>query len=97
MIAAVLFGMGVGLPEVGLEAAAIIFLVMPAQILRLAAKCFARGVRPRTALAYGALTMIGKWAWFHGQMKYRRDRARGERSQLIDYKRAAPQSAGAAR
>ncbi len=97
MIGSVLFGLAFGLPDVGLEAAAIIFFAMPAQILRLTAKCFARGVRPRTALAYGALTMLGKWAWFLGQMKYRSDRARGERSRLIEYKQPTPQSAGAAR
>jgi glycosyltransferase involved in cell wall biosynthesis len=97
VIVAGFIGLVVGTPQAGAIAAIIVFLALPLQILRLSIKAFARGVRPRTALAYGALTMLAKWAWFRGQLQYRRGLARGERAQLIEYKQPSPQSAGAAR
>ena len=42
----------------------------------------------RTAIAYGFLTMIGKWANVTGQRQYRRDRSAGRNTRLIDYKAA---------
>jgi glycosyltransferase involved in cell wall biosynthesis/GT2 family glycosyltransferase len=91
VIVAGIVGLIVGGLEAGEIAAMILLLAMPLQIARLSAKAFMRGVRPRTALAYGALTMVSKWAWFQGQMQYRRDRMRGVRSRSIEYKQPAPQ------
>ena len=51
-------------------------------------------IRPRvpdwkTALSYGVLTMVGKWANLYGQFQYFRDRAAGKNTRLIDYKAAS--------
>jgi cellulose synthase/poly-beta-1,6-N-acetylglucosamine synthase-like glycosyltransferase len=97
VIVAGIIGLAVEQPETGLVAAILVFLALPLQIARLSARALARGVRPRTALAYGALTMLSKWAWFQGQMQYRRDRMQGKKLRLIEYKQPAPQSVGAAR
>lgn len=86
-------GLGVGAmagAPAGTVAAAIIALALPVQILRTAL-----GVRRRTrrfsdALAYGAFTMLGKWANVIGEFRYRRDRFSGRSAQLIDYKAAKP-------
>jgi hypothetical protein len=43
----------------------------------------------RDAIAHGLLTMIGKWGHVLGQFKYRRDRAAGRNTRLIEYKSAA--------
>jgi GT2 family glycosyltransferase len=75
-------GAAFGLLGVGLA-----LLLMPLQILRLAAKVRRRVDGPRTALAYGALTMIAKWADVAGQFGYRLDRRRGRMARLIEYKR----------
>ena len=86
-------GIGVGAiagAPAGTLAAAIIALALPAQILRIAV-----GARRRTrsfidALAYSALTMLGKWANVLGEFRYRRDRIAGRNAQLIDYKAVNP-------
>lgn len=57
-----------------------------AQALRLAAKVRKRAGGTRTALAYGVLTMIGKWGELVGQVGHLYDRAAGRRSSLIEYK-----------
>ena len=67
-----------------------VFLALPLQMLKTA-----QGIRPRAAswreaLAYGALTMIGKWANVVGQQQYRRDRAAGRLARMIDYKATTP-------
>jgi glycosyltransferase involved in cell wall biosynthesis len=64
----------------------VVIAALPLQMLRVA-----RGVRRRvpdwkTALAYGFLTMIGKWANVLGQRQYRRDRSAGQNTRLIEYK-----------
>ena len=51
------------------QAAVVVALALPLQILRLSFAALRRGKSPATALAYGTLTMIGKWAWFVGQMR----------------------------
>lgn len=53
----------------------------------------ARGIRRRapdakSALAYGVLTMIGKWANWKGHKQYLRDRKEGKLTRMIDYKSA---------
>ena len=54
---------------------------------RLAWKIRERVDGPRTALAYGVLTMVGKWANLAGQVGYLLDRRRGRMARLIEYKR----------
>ncbi|MDB5302584.1 MAG: hypothetical protein JWM97_133 [Phycisphaerales bacterium] len=85
--AGVITGFAVGWKWSGV-ASGIIGLLLPLQMLRTA-----RGVRGRAnswpdALAYGFLTMIGKWANLVGQRHYRRDRAAGKHARLIEYKDA---------
>ena len=60
---------------------------MPLQIIRISARAFFRGMPPRIALAFGTMTMLSKWAWFRGQLKYYFDRSRGRGLELIEYKR----------
>ncbi|HEY1922626.1 MAG TPA: glycosyltransferase, partial [Tepidisphaeraceae bacterium] len=91
VILAGIFGLIIGGVEEGGLATIILLLALPLQIARLSAKAFIRGIPPRTALAYGTLTMISKLAWFQGQMQCRRDRMRGRKSRLIEYKQPATQ------
>ena len=60
------------------------------QMLRVAWGVRRRTPDVKTALAYGALTMIGKWANVIGQRQYRRDRAAGRNTRLIEYKSPCP-------
>jgi hypothetical protein len=53
---------------------------------RLALRARPRVPHWRTAVAYGVLTMIGKWANVAGQYQYRRDRSAGRNTRLIEYK-----------
>ncbi|WP_435022688.1 glycosyltransferase family 2 protein (plasmid) [Tundrisphaera sp. TA3] len=78
---------------VGPSAAAAVALVSsaiyPARAARLALK-----IRPRvegwyTALAYGALMIVGQFANAAGQLGYRIDRRSGRTGRLIEYKRVA--------
>jgi hypothetical protein len=62
-------------------------LLMALQIFRLAAKIRKRIDSPRTALAYGLLTMVAKWADLAGQVGYILDRRQGRMARLIEYKR----------
>jgi GT2 family glycosyltransferase len=62
-------------------------LLMALQILRLAAKIRKRVDSPRTALAYGLLTMVAKWGDLAGQIGYVLDRRQGRMARLIEYKR----------
>lgn len=69
--------------------AACLFAVLPLQMLRLSIKVCRRVPDAKTALSYGVLTMIGKWANVLGQYRYRRDRAAGRNTRLIEYKGCA--------
>ena len=60
--------------------------VLPLQMIRLAFKARRRARDAKIALAYGVLIMIGKWANVIGQRQYRRDRAAGRNTRLIEYK-----------
>jgi GT2 family glycosyltransferase len=71
----------------GLVVAGLAGLTLPLQMLRLAVKIRKRVDGPRTAPAYGVLTMVGKWANLAGQVGYLRDRRRGQMARLIEYKR----------
>jgi GT2 family glycosyltransferase len=84
-----------------LAGAGLALLVMPLQVLRLAARVRRRVDGPRTALAFGALTMLAKWGELAGQVGYALDRRRGRMARLIEYKRvgeagAAPSSVAGA-
>jgi glycosyltransferase involved in cell wall biosynthesis len=71
-----------------LSAGAIAAAVMPLQMARLAVRARRRLPDWKTALAYGVLTMIGKWANVIGQFRYVRDRSAGRNTRLIEYKSA---------
>jgi len=79
------------------QVSVILALALPAQMLRLAFAALRRGRSPKTAMAYGTLTMLGKWPWFLGQLRYVRDRAIGRPVRLIEYKRPVPAAAEVAR
>ena len=64
------------------------------QAIRLATRARPRLPGTREALAYGALTVIGKWAEGAGQILYLRDRLAGRRARLIEHKIAATAVAG---
>jgi glycosyltransferase involved in cell wall biosynthesis/GT2 family glycosyltransferase len=73
--------------KTGAIIAAVLFAALPLQIIRQSLRSLTQGKPPRVALAYGFFTMLSKWAWFVGQVKYVRDRRRGRGLQLIEYKR----------
>jgi glycosyltransferase involved in cell wall biosynthesis len=87
IIVAGLVGRGLAGPLAGGLAALLVVLVMPLQILRLAAKVRNRVDRFSTALAYGFFMMAAKWADLAGQAGYLIDRRRGKMARLIEYKR----------
>jgi GT2 family glycosyltransferase len=68
-------------------AAGLVALTLPLQMARLAWKIRRRVDGPGTAVAYGVLTSIAKWANLAGQVGYLRDRRRGRMARLIEYKR----------
>ena len=57
-----------------------------AQALRLARAARRRGADLSTALAYGFLTLLCKWAQVLGQFRYLRDMRAGRVAKLIEYK-----------
>jgi GT2 family glycosyltransferase len=76
-----------GGPWAGVAAAGLVAMTLPLQMARLACKIRKRVDGPRTAIAYGVLTTIAKWANLAGQAGYLRDRRRGRMARLIEYKR----------
>lgn len=94
-LAVALVGIAAGLiggPGVGILAAALMALTLPMQMARLALKVRKRVNDARTALAYGVLTTVGKWANLAGQIGYLLDRRRGKAARLIEYKRVGEDS-----
>ena len=77
---------------VSVACAALLVAVLPVQMLRVASKIRPRTPDWNTVLAYGMLTMVGKWANAWGQFQYVRDRAAGKNTRLIDYKAATKPS-----
>ena len=77
---------------IGVGIAAVLFSALPLQMLRIAARVRRRVPNWRTALAYGFLTMIGKWANHRGQVQYRRDRRAGKNTRMIEYKQPVMQA-----
>ncbi len=86
VIAVGVAGLAIGGPVVALVAALLAASTLGLQILRLAIKIRPRVDTPRTALAYGMLTMVAKWANLVGQVGYMLDRRRGKMARLIEYK-----------
>lgn len=70
----------------GLGAALLIAALLPLNMARLAAKVRGRLPGWRPAAAFGALTMLAKWANVAGQMRWVRDRRAGRAARLIEYK-----------
>jgi glycosyltransferase involved in cell wall biosynthesis len=66
--------------------AELVAALLPLQMLRLALRVRRRVPDWKTALGYGVLTMIGKWANVLGQFRYLRDRSAGRNTRLIEYK-----------
>jgi hypothetical protein len=79
-----------GGPVGGGLAIAAVGLALPVQALRIATRNWTRAGGPSTALAYGVLTMVGKFFQVAGQGLYIRDRLAGRHARLIEYKFAAP-------
>lgn len=94
---------GVGLPlftvaicwivgsTLGLWAALIACLaclgVLPLQVLRVARRTYKGGYPLGVSLAYGALTVVSKWAHIVGQLWYIRDQFEGRGAVLIEYQK----------
>ena len=89
-------GLALGGPVAGAAGAGIVGAALPIQMARLAIKGLRRGMSAGTALAYGALTMVAKWAQLSGQLGFLRDRAAGRRARLIEYKQAGAAGASPA-
>jgi GT2 family glycosyltransferase len=73
-------------PVAGGTAAGLLALTLPAQMVRIATRNRSRAGSPRAALAYGVLTVVGKWFQMFGQLLYIRDRLSGRHARLIEYK-----------
>ncbi|WP_435011787.1 glycosyltransferase family 2 protein (plasmid) [Tundrisphaera lichenicola] len=86
-----------GIPALGPLMAGLVALALPLQMARLAFKIRKRVDGPRTAIAYGVLTMIAKWANLAGQFGYILDRRRGRMARLIEYNAPAQGQGASAR
>jgi glycosyltransferase involved in cell wall biosynthesis len=71
-------------------ACGLLALFWPVQAIRIAARNRTRAGSFGAALAYGVLTMVGKFFQMTGQGLFLRDRLAGRHSRLIEYKFAAP-------
>ena len=73
-------------PVAAFTLAALVVLILPIQMLRMAIKMRSRASRFSDAAAWGVLTMLSKWANLQGQLAYLRDRRNGKTGRLIEYK-----------
>lgn len=73
----------------------LVVALWPLQVLRIAWRVRGRAPDWRTAFAYGVFTMVGKWANYAGQLRYKRDRRAGKLARMIEYKPAAAVAARA--
>jgi hypothetical protein len=73
-------------PVAGGLTAGLVALALPAQAVRIAMRNRMRAGSLGAALAYGTLTMIGKFFQLAGQCLYVRDRIVGRHARLIEYK-----------
>ncbi len=83
---------GVRGPGAAIVAAALVFLIWPLQMLRIAVRTRRRGRSVGFSLAYGFFVMLAKWAQLRGQFRYIMDRGHGQHARLIEHK--APAVAG---
>jgi hypothetical protein len=67
----------------------LVALALPAQAVRIAARNRMGAGSPGAALAYGILTMVGKFFQLAGQCIYFWDRLAGRHARLIEYKAAS--------
>lgn len=72
--------------------AALCLLILPLQMVRISIRRYRRYSDVRTAVAYGIVMMVGKWAHLQGQYRYWRDCRAGRHLSLIEYKAPAPRS-----
>lgn len=70
----------------GVVAAAVVAGILPLQVVKLIFRGRRRTTSVGDAVAYGALTVLGKWANVFGQFRYLRDRSSGKVARLIEYK-----------
>ena len=97
LVASGALGLALGGHRAGMAPALAVGLAPVVQAARLAWKARRLAGDTRTALAYGAATVLGKWAELAGQVGYLRDRALGRRAPLIEYKDAGALGLSAAR
>lgn len=71
-------------PTLGLSLG--LFLAYPLQAARIYAHTRSRGVPPTDAAAYATAVTVGRFAELQGALRYRRNRRRGQRSKIIEYK-----------
>jgi GT2 family glycosyltransferase len=69
-----------------LAACLLVFSLLPLQAIRIALKVRSKSIDWRTALAYGTLTIVGKWPQLLGHIAYFRDIRRSRGLRLIEYK-----------
>jgi cellulose synthase/poly-beta-1,6-N-acetylglucosamine synthase-like glycosyltransferase len=67
-------------------AAFLLAMALPLQMARTALRIRKRTRSVGDAIAYGLLTMLGKWPDWVGQLSYRRDRRAGRLARMIEYK-----------
>jgi GT2 family glycosyltransferase len=79
-----------GGPVAGGLVAGLLVLAPAAQAVRIAVRNRTRAGDPGSALAYGVLTMVGKFFQAAGQCLFVRDRRAGRQARLIEYK-SSPQ------
>jgi cellulose synthase/poly-beta-1,6-N-acetylglucosamine synthase-like glycosyltransferase len=70
--------------SVGVLAASVAALVLPAQMVRLALRARTRGGGAKVALAYGVMTMLSKWGAAVGQMRYLADVRAGRKASPVE-------------
>ena len=78
-----------GGPVAGGLTVGLVALALPAQAVRIAVRNRMRAGSLCAALAYGILSMVGKFFQLAGQCLYARDRLAGRHARLIEYKFAA--------
>jgi hypothetical protein len=79
-----------GGPVAGGAAVGLLSLALPTQASRIAVRNRTRAGSFPTALAYGVLTIIGKFFQMGGQCLFLRDWLVGRHARLIEYKFATP-------
>jgi cellulose synthase/poly-beta-1,6-N-acetylglucosamine synthase-like glycosyltransferase len=80
----------------GAVVALLLALILPMQMARVAMRMRGKTGSIRDAIAYGFLTMLGKWPDAIGQLSYFRDRRAGRVARMIEYKGQGGPVAGAA-